>query len=180
MTEPILITDELILNKIYIIRNKKIMLDRDLAELYGVQTKVLNQAVKRHLKRFPEDFMFQLNEEEMNNWKSQIVTSNKIKMGLRKNPYAFTELGVSMLSSVLNTELAIEVNIQIIRIFSKMREVMLSNHELILKFEQLQNKIQDHNGKIHQFDEDINVIFKYLKQLLNAPNKERKNIGYKG
>lgn len=85
-----------------------------------------------------------------------------------------------MLSSVLNTELAIEVNIQIIRIFSKMREVMLSNHELILKFEQLQNKIQDHDGKIHQFDEDIKVIFMYLKQLLNAPNKERKNIGYKG
>jgi phage regulator Rha-like protein len=162
MTEPILITDELVLNKIYIIRDKKIMLDRDLAELYGVQTKVLNQAVKRHLKRFPEDFMFQLNEEKMNNWKSQIVTSNKIKMGLRKNPYAFTELGVSMLSSALNTELAIEVNIQLIRIFSKMREVMLSNHELILKFEQLQNKIQHHNGKIHQFDKDINVIFKYL------------------
>lgn len=179
MTEPILITDELILNKIYIIRKKKIMLDRDLAELYGVQTKVLNQAVKRHQKRFPEDFMFQLTEEEMNNWKSQIVTSNKIKMGLRKNPYVFTELGVSMLSSVLNTDLAIEVNIQIIRIFSKMREVMLTNHELILKFEILENKILKHDGKINQFDEDIAVIFKYLQQLISPAAKERNTIGYK-
>ena len=87
------------------------MLDRDLAEMYGVQTKVLNQAVKRNIERFPEDFMFQLTSEETNNWRSQFVTSNSIKMGLRRNPYAFTELGVAMLSSILSSKLAIQVNI---------------------------------------------------------------------
>ena len=93
------------------------MLDRDLADLYGVETKVLNQSVKRNIERFPDDFMFQLTNEETQNWKSQLVTSNSIKMGLRRNPYAFTELGVAMLSSVLNSSIAIEVNIAIMRTF---------------------------------------------------------------
>lgn len=98
-------------NKIYEIRGQKVMIDRDLAEMYGVQTKALNQAVKRNIERFPEDFMFQLTTEETQNWKSQIVTTNSIKMGLRRNPYAFTELGVAMLSSVLTSKIAIQVNI---------------------------------------------------------------------
>ena len=100
----------IIQQKIYIIRSEQVMLDRELAELYGIGTKVLNQAVKRNIKRFPEDFMFQLTKEETQNWKSQIVTSNSIKMGLRRNPYAFTEQGVAMLSSILNSDTAIEVN----------------------------------------------------------------------
>lgn len=104
-------------NKIYEIRGQKVMIDRDLAEMYGVQTKALNQAVKRNIERFPEDFMFQLTTEETQNWKSQIVTTNSIKMGLRRNPYAFTELGVAMLSSVLTSKIAIQVNIGIMRAF---------------------------------------------------------------
>lgn len=100
-------------NKIYEIRGQEVMIDRDLAEMYGVQTKALNQAVKRNIERFPEDFMFQLTTEETQNWKSQIVTTNSIKMGLRRNPYAFTELGVAMLSSVLTSKIAIQVNIGI-------------------------------------------------------------------
>jgi hypothetical protein len=117
----LVIADDLIINKIYFIRDQKVMIDRDLAEMYGVETKVLNQAVKRNLKRFPADFMFQMSNEELTNWKSQFVTSNllKAKMGLRKLPNVFTEQGVAMLSSVLKSETAIDVNIQIIRVFSR-------------------------------------------------------------
>ncbi len=104
-----ILSDDIVVNKIYVIRNQKVMLDRDLAELYGVETRVLNQAVKRNIDRFPEDFMFQLNSEELENWKSQIVISNREKLGLRKPPFAFTEHGVLMLSSVLNSQQAIQV-----------------------------------------------------------------------
>ena len=121
------ISHERILGKIYLIRGRKVMFDRDLAELYQVQTGVLNQAVKRNLERFPEDFMFQLTSEETKNWISQIVISNKEKMGLRKMPYVFTDLGIAMLSSVLHSKTAIQVNIQIMRTFSKIRD-MLSNN----------------------------------------------------
>ncbi|PKP47930.1 MAG: hypothetical protein CVT94_09910 [Bacteroidetes bacterium HGW-Bacteroidetes-11] len=96
-----ILPDEVILNKIYILRGKKVMIDRDLAELYGVETRALNQAVRRNEKRFPEDFMFQMTLDEMQEWKSQIVISNKVKMGLRKSPLVFTEQGVAMLSGVL-------------------------------------------------------------------------------
>ncbi len=102
---------ESVQSKIYVIRGQRVMLDRDLAELYAVETKVLNQAVKRNVERFPQDFMFQLSKEELLNWKSQFVTSNSINMGLRKAPYAFTELGVVMLASVLNSDKAIKINI---------------------------------------------------------------------
>ncbi len=112
----IAILDAAVINKIYHIRGKKVMLDRDLAEMYGVETRRLNEQVKRNEKRFPADFMFQLTELELEDWKSQIASSNKEKMGLRKLPNAFTEQGVAMLSSVLHSETAIEVNIQIIRI----------------------------------------------------------------
>ena len=114
-----LLTEEKVISKIYLIRDKKVMLDRDLAEMYGVETRVLNQSVKRNSKRFPEDFMFQLTEEESENLISQFVISSH--GGLRKLPYAFTEQGVAMLSSVLHSDTAIEVNISIIRIFSKIR-----------------------------------------------------------
>ncbi len=152
------------------------MLDRDLAELYGVEIRVLNQAVRRNEKRFPDDFMFQLTVEEMENWKSQIVISNREKMGLRKAPIAFTEQGVAMLSSVLNSERAITVNIQIIRVFTKMRALLATQKDILGKLEQLEKK------DIEQ-DEKIMLIFEYLKQLEKAKQeeielKERKKIGF--
>jgi hypothetical protein len=113
---------------IYVLRGERVMMDRDIAELYGVGTKVLNQAVRRHLDRFPKDFMFQLTSEETENWKSQIVTSNSaVLMGLRKRPLAFTEQGVAMLSSVLNTQRAIGVNIAIMRVFVRFRRVVTAD-----------------------------------------------------
>lgn len=119
------LSPEIIREKIYIIRGKKIMIDRDLAYLYQVPTMVLNQAVRRNLDRFPEDFMFQLTKTEMDNWISQSVISNStLKQSLRKPPLAFTEQGIAMLSSVLNSKRAIQVNIQIIRIFTKLREMI--------------------------------------------------------
>lgn len=155
------------------------MLDRDLAEMYGVETKRLNEQVKRNEKRFPSDFMFQMTEKELENWKSQIATSNKERMGLRKLPNVFTEQGVAMLSSVLNSETAIEVNIQIIRIFTRMREIFLSHKDILLKMEQLEKKILKQNEKTHKNEEDIQLIFNALKQLLNPSQKPRQPIGFK-
>jgi hypothetical protein len=167
-----MLSDELIVSKIYLIRGKKVMLDRDLAEMYGVETKRLNEQVKRNEKRFPSDFMFQLTINELENWKSQFATSNKEKRGMRKMPYVFTEEGVAMLSSVLNSETAIAVNIQIIRIFSRIRQVLLSHKDILLKVEILENKV-DRNR------EEIQIIFAALKQLLNPPEGPRKRIGFK-
>ncbi len=138
MGNNIVLTEEKVINKIYLIRGKKVMLDRNLAELYDVETRIMNQAVKRNIKRFPEDFMFQLTSSELENWKSQIVMSRSEKIGLRRLPFAFTEQGVAMLSSVLNSERAISVNIQIIRVFAKMREMLETQNELLQKLEQLQ------------------------------------------
>ena len=130
-------------NKIYEIRGQKVMIDRDLAEMYGVQTKALNQAVKRNIERFPEDFMFQLTTEETQNWKSQIVTTNSIKMGLRRNPYAFTELGVAMLSSVLTSKIAIQVNIGIMRAFVAVRQYLLSANNPTQEIEELKQRVKE-------------------------------------
>jgi len=125
--KSIAIPDEVVISKIYMIRNVKVMLDRDLAELYGVETKYLKRQVKRNMIRFPEDFMFELTEQEFKDWRSQFVTSNEDKKGLHYAPYAFTEDGVAQLSTVLNSERAINVNIQIIRLFSKMRRITLTD-----------------------------------------------------
>ncbi len=179
MSKSITITEEIVINKIYQIRGKKVMLDRDLAEMYGVETRVLNQAVKRNEKRFPADFMFQLTEDELKEWKSQIVTSNKEKMGLRKLPNVFTEQGVAMLSSVLNSETAIEVNIQIIRVFTRIREALLSYKDVLLKMEQLEKKVLDQGQKVSKHEEEIQVILSALKQLLNRPQEPREPIGFK-
>ena len=130
-------------NKIYEIRGQKVMIDRDLAEMYGVQTKALNQAVKRNIERFPEDFMFQLTTVETQNWKSQIVTTNSIKMGLRRNPYAFTELGVAMLSSVLTSKIAIQVNIGIMRAFVAVRQYLLSANNPTQEIEDLKQRVKE-------------------------------------
>jgi len=154
-----LLPDEIIRSKIYLIREQKVMLDRDLAELYGVKTKVLKQAVRRNLTRFPEDFMFELTKEELLNWRSQFVTSNNDKMGLRHSPFCFTEQGVPMLSSVLNSQIAIEINIQIIRVFTRMRELLIDT--LILKQE-----IEEIKKKLSNQGKNIELVFTYLDELI--------------
>ncbi len=169
MVETFLIPSEIIVSKIYIFRNKKVMVDRDLAKLYGVKTMVLNQAVKRNIKRFPEDFMFQLDKKEFENWKSQIVISKLDKMGLRKSPLAFTEQGVAMLSSVLNSDRAINVNIQIIRTFTKIRELLATNEALQRKMMEMEKK----------YDGKIKKIFDTIGFLLEDKIKPRKQIGFK-
>ncbi|QQR60998.1 ORF6N domain-containing protein [Candidatus Uhrbacteria bacterium] len=160
---------ERIEGRIFLIRGKKVMLDRDLAELYGVETKVLNQAVKRNLERFPEDFMFNLSEVELKNWKSQFVTSNRERMGLRKLPLVFTEQGVAMLSSVLKSERAVMVNIQIIRTFTKLREMISENDHLRRKLEVLEK----------QYDEQFKMVFDALRRLLETDDSPKPEIGFR-
>ena len=135
--------DERILNKIYQIRGQKVMLDRDLAYLYDVETKVLKQQVRRNLDRFPDDFMFELTDSEFTNLRSQFVTSNSDNMGLRYAPMAFTEHGVLMLSSVLNSKRALSVNIQIVRIFTKVRQMLADTVNLKLEIEEIKQKVQN-------------------------------------
>ncbi len=160
---------EIIKDKIYFIRGKKVMLDRDLAILYGVPTKVLNQAVKRNLDRFPEDFMFVLNDVELLNWKSQFVTSNStLKQSLRKPPLAFTEQGIAMLSSVLNSKRAIQVNIQIVRIFTKLREMIDIYKELREKVEEME-KNNETNFK---------EIFRVIRLLVKVEKKPKGKMGF--
>ncbi len=172
--ELLQINDELVMNKIYVIRNQKVMLDRDLAELYGVETKVFKQAVKRNLNRFPEDFMFELTEFEDKSLRSQIVTSKIGRGGVRYTPMVFTEQGVAMLSSVLNSEKAISVNIQIIRIFTRIRQMLSDNTELRLGIEELRKKTENNT-------KNIEVVFQYLDELLDKKENEkpRTQIGYK-
>lgn len=166
----IAISDEVVINKIYLVRGQKVMLDKDLAELYGVTTGNLNKAVKRNLVRFPDDFMFQLTEKEFKDMIFQNGTSSW--GGTRKRPYAFTELGVAMLSSVLNSERAILVNIHIIRVFTRMREMLSTHKDVLLKLEQLERKVV-------QQDDDIKLIFDYLKELLNPKTEPVRKIGFR-
>ena len=173
--EDSIIPDESILSKIYFIRGKKVMLDRDLAFLYGVETKNLKRQVRRNELRFPEDFMFELNDEEFEDWRRQFGTSNEDRMGLRYKPFAFTEEGVAQLSTVLNSERAIKVNIQIIRMFTKMRSFMLSNKDILRKLDEIERRYNDHDKKIE-------AIFNYLKKLKSADQtlsdfKNRNRIG---
>lgn len=161
---------EVIERKIYLIRGEKVMLSSDLAQLYGVEPKVLIQAVKRNIERFPEDFMFQLTNQEFINLKSQIVTSSW--GGIRRaNPYAFTEQGVAMLSSVLRSKQAVLVNIAIMRAFVKLREILSVNKELAHKLAQLERKIEKH-------DEEIKLIFDAIRQLMTPPEPKRRRIGF--
>jgi hypothetical protein len=154
------------------IRNFKVMLDRDLADLYGVNTKALKQAVKRNIDRFPSDFMFKLNKEEFTHWRSQIVTSNSgDRMGLRYAPMAFTEQGVAMLSSVLNSKRAIDVNIAIMRAFVKMREMLATNKEFSGKLKIIEDQLAEH-------DEQFQVVFEVIKQLLAEEEKPKQKIGF--
>jgi hypothetical protein len=169
--ESPVIPDEAILDKIYLIRCQKVMLDRDLAKLYGVTTGNLNKAVNRNIHRFPGDFMFTLTKEEMNN----LIFQNGISSwgGTRKLPLAFTEQGVAMLSGVLNSETAVRMHIQIIRVFAKMKEMLLTHKDILLQLEKIEQKLSGH-------DEDIQLIFKYLKQLLiPAVEQPRQKIGFR-
>lgn len=161
--KTITVPNDLIENKIFFIRGKKVMIDRDLAELYGVETRVLNQAVKRNIKRFPDDFMFQLNKQEMKIWESFFLRSQIVilenKRGKYKKylPYCFTEQGVAMLSSVLKSERAMRVNIQIMRTFTKLREMIATNQELREKIEKLEGK----------YDKRFKIIFDTMRKLLD-------------
>ncbi len=167
-----LIPQEIIENKIYLIRGEKVMFDRDLAELYGVSTKVFNQAVQRNSKRFPSDFMFRLNFKEFSNLRSQTVTSSW--GGQRYLPYVFTENGVAMLSSVLNSERAILVNIQIMRTFTRIRKLLASHKEILRRLDQFEA------GQARQ-GEQIVQIFQVIKNILDLPvtlKRKPKKIGF--
>ena len=172
MDSKLILSEETISNNIYYIRNQKVMLDRDLAALYGIENKRLNEQVKRNIMRFPEDFMFQLDKNEFQNLKSQIATSSW--GGTRKLPFAFTEHGVLMLSSVLNSEKAIQTNIQIMRIFSKVRQMLFDTTEIKLDIVQIQKKLEN-QGK------NIELVFSYLDELTEKKEeqKPRTKIGYK-
>lgn len=184
LSRSISLLEEKVISKIYMVRGKKVMLDFDLAEMYAVETKQLKRQVKRNPDRFPKDFMFVLSKKEFENLRSQIGTSSLDETetgwgGTRYMPMAFTEQGVAMLSSVLNSSTAIEVNIQVIRVFSKMRELLLSNKEILLKLEHVEKKMLLQDGKVKQHDVDIQLIFQALKKLLNPPQEPRQRIGFK-
>lgn len=174
MKKEIVISAHSIQSKIYIIRNQKVMLDRDLAELYGVETKVLKQAVRRNLKRFPSDFMFEMTKSELDDWRSQSVTSKNDKIGLRHSPFCFTEQGVTMISCILSSDRAIAVNIQVIRVFTKMRELLSDTLQLKQEIEEIKKKLSN-QGK------NIELVFNYLDQLVEKKQnaKPRTKIGYK-
>ena len=188
---------EVIKHRIYEVRGLRVMLDRDLAELYGVETRALNQAVRRNIERFPEDFMFVMTEEEMNIWKSQIVMSNSIRIGMRRPPVVFTELGIAMLSSVLRSETAIQVNINIMRAFVAIRHAVSAWQGVNLKVEQLSHKVDQLNNYVEEILHDQNDINRMqeetnteialqieaindaLDQLREKPSAQRKQIGFK-
>jgi phage regulator Rha-like protein len=172
MAKGITLPDEVIVNKIYLIRGQKIMIDRDLAELYGVETKRLKEAVRRNITRFPKDFMFAMTANEFEIWRKENVSNKEDKMGLRYAPFCFTEQGVTMLSCVLNSERAIEVNIRVIRIFTKLREMLLTHKDILLKLEQLEKQVVQNSA-------EVQIIFNALKQLLNPPQEPRESIGFK-
>ena len=172
MSNELSIPDEIIANKIFLVRNKKVMLDSDLADLYQVETKRLNEQVKRNINRFPEDFMFKLTREEWANLKSQNATSSW--GGRRSEPFMFTEYGVLMLSSVLISERAIAVNIRIIRVFTKIREMLNDNLSLKLEIEAIKQKLTNHS-------KNIELVFNYLDELIDKKDSitTRPKIGYK-
>ena len=163
---------ETIESQIHIIRGKKVMLDVQLADLYGVETKNLNKAVMRNMERFPSDFMFQLTAQEFDRLRFQIGTSKKGRGGRRYPPYAFTQDGVAMLSSLLNSARAIQVNIQIMRTFTKLRELLVSN-------EMLRQKIEELEGKFAKHDKQFEAVFEAIKKLLTPPAAEpKRRIGF--
>jgi len=170
--KELLIPDEIVMNKILLLRGKKVMIDRDLAELYGITTFRLNEQVKRNSKRFPEDFMFRLTKEE-----KQLLIENYLHLTSLKYspalPNVFTEHGAVMLASVLNSERAIEVNIQIVRIFTRMQEMLINYKDVLLKIEHLEKQTLQNTT-------DIQIVFEYIKQLIIPPEQaNRKRIGFR-
>lgn len=168
------LNDEAVINRIYVIRGIRIMLDRDLASLYEVETRVLKQAVRRNISRFPEDFMFEMSSIEFESWKREAELSDGDKKGLRYAPLCFTEQGVAMLSSVLKSDRAIQVNIQIIRVFSKIREMLTDTLNLKLDMDDLRKKVESQ-------DKNIELVFSYLTELSEKQDnpEPRKKVGYK-
>lgn len=159
-----------IINRILVIRNQRVILDKDLALLYGVETRVLKQAVKRNLKRFPSDFMFTLNSKEINSMVSQNVIPSKSYLGGAR-PFVFTEQGVAMLSSVLNSDRAIEINILIMRAFVRLREIISTHKKVEQKLKNIEKKLQDHEDQIVQ-------IIQVINELVAPPPAEKKKIGF--
>ena len=163
------IPDRTIFRKIIIVRGVKVMIDRDLADLYGVETKYLKRQVRRNIKRFPLDFMFQLTDREFKDWRSQFVTSNSTDMmGLRYPPFAFTEQGVAMLSSVLNNDRAIQVNIQIMRAFTELHKMIITHKDIKKKIEVMERK----------YDRQFQIVFEAIKQLLESQKQKPKQVGF--
>lgn len=151
-------------SKIHIIRNRQVMIDRDLAAIYGVETRRLNEQVKRNTERFPEDFCFQLNDEEFGNWKSQNATSNSDRMGLRKNPYAFTEQGVAMLASVLKTKTAVDASVKIVRAFVAMRHFIMNNAKIFVEIQDIKNHLIESDIHHKENDRKIEQLFSLMEQ----------------
>lgn len=177
MSKSIGLSDDLVISKIHQVRGKKIMLDSDLALMYGVETKNLKRQVKRNILRFPPDFMFELSLEELYSLRCHFGTSSW--GGMRYVPMAFTEQGVAMLSSVLNSATAIEVNIQIIRIFTRMRETLSSKEEIFGKLKKIENRLLNQKVKSNKQEVEIEKIFRALRNLLEDSKTERKKLGYK-
>lgn len=159
---------EVVRGKIYLIRGQKVLLDSDLAEMYGIETKNLNKAVKRNISRFPDDFMFQLTGEESAGLRFQSGTSKTGSGGRRYNPYVFTEQGVAMLSSVLNTDRAVQVNIAIMRAFVQMRELAASNRSIAKRLDELEQK----------YDAQFRVVFDAIREMMEPPAKKSRKIGF--
>ena len=166
---PIPVSEDSIVNRIYLIRGMQVMLDFDLSGLYEVETKQLKRAVRRNFERFPADFMFELTSEELRKWRCQNGTSNFATMGLRIPPFAFTEHGILMLASVLNNTRAIQINIQVVRIFNKMRKLDLLNKEFVAEIEKIKSHLSDHDGK-------FKIIYDYLKKFEDSRQIQQKQI----
>ena len=190
MTENLQIHSSNIQNQIYTIRGERVMIDRDLAEIYGVETRALNQAVKRNFERFPSDFMFQLSDIEFQHWKSQIVMSNAVNLGLRKKPFVFTELGVAMLSSVLNSKTAIQINMNIMRAFVAVRNMLPISpvdrvSELYTELQALKDYIEEIFTDYNDINEDTRLQIELINQSLaelhidkKQNSKPKNKIGY--
>ena len=173
MSKAIIISEKTIESKIYFIRGQKVMMDSDLAEMYGVETKALKQAVKRNMDKFPEDFMFELTAKEAEDFSRSHFVTLKRGHNIKYLPFAFTEYGVLMLSSVLRSKQANDVNIRIMRVYSKMKELIMLNKDILLKLEKLERSSDKH-------DKDIQIIFSYIKKLIEQPVKEKTTrIGFK-
>jgi len=180
--KPALLPIGRIENRILVVRGQKVLLDSDLSALYGVETRVLNQAVKRNLERFPADFMFQLSAKEFENWRSQLVMSKPgAKMGLRRAPFAFTEHGALMAASVLNTPRAVEVSLYVVRAFVRLRETLAAHKELAAKLEELEQKTEAlalrHDTLAANTRAQLRQVFEAIRELMSPPEPKRRSIG---